>query len=424
MATLSKSLLYANGNFGKSCIASTIEIYGLFFITDVLNISPSIAGLVILISLIWDAVTDPVLGYFGDKYQHRINTLSGYSFIGVPITSIAFLILFHKIELEIVNSYIVLLTLLIFRLGYTIIDVPHNSLFVRFADNIKQSSMTAGFRLLFSALGRLTITALATVLIAQDTPEDLISSFSTLSIIAVSLFIVSFSICIFSVRKIPIHHASKVSSSNIKSVFQTLRYRHVTIVFVLTSINSFCIPLVGAGLVYLGNRYSELEYNGIGILNALATAQILSLFVWIRHDKISTKYLSGNELAYLILLIAATISLLYFDGFLLGYGVAILFGIAFSGVSLTNWSMLPNALQGSNTNSDSNNLSVFGLYTLTNKIFNGIAHAYLGFSLSLIGYQSNSQTNIDGFGDLEPYIFLPIILLCAIAIMSSRKAKV
>ncbi|MFT6267838.1 MAG: Na+/melibiose symporter-like transporter [Alphaproteobacteria bacterium] len=107
-------MLYANGNFGKSCISSTIEIYGLFFITDVLDISPSIAGLVILISLIWDAVTDPVLGYFGDKYQHRINTLSGYFFIGVPITSFAFLILFHKTELEIVNSYIVLFTLLVF----------------------------------------------------------------------------------------------------------------------------------------------------------------------------------------------------------------------------------------------------------------------------------------------------------------------
>jgi CBS domain containing-hemolysin-like protein len=131
---------------------------------------------------------------------------------------------------------------------------------------------------------------LATVLLAKDTHENLVSSFSTLSIIAVSLFIVSFSICVFSVRKIPIHQASKVNTSNLKSVVQILKHRPVAIVFLLTPINSFCIPLVGAGLVYLGTRYSNLEYSGIGILNALATAQIISLFVWIRHDKINTKY--------------------------------------------------------------------------------------------------------------------------------------
>lgn len=417
MVTLYRSILYANGNFGKSCISSTIEIYGLFFITDVLEISPSIAGLVILISLIWDAVTDPILGFFGDKYQHLINTLSGYSFIGVPITSVAFLVLFHKTELEIVNSYIVLFTLLVFRFGYTVIDVPHNSLFVRFSENIKQSSITAGLRLLFSALGRLTITALATILLAKDTPESLVSSFSTLSVIAVSLFIVSFSICIVSVRKIPIHQASNVNTSNLKSVVQTFKHRPVTIVFLLTSINSFCIPLVGAGLVYLGTRYSSLEYSGIGILNALATAQIISLFAWIRHDKINNKYFKGNELAYIILLIAASTSLFYFDGFLVGYGVAVLFGIAFSGMSLTNWAMLPNALKNSGTNSDMNNLSVFGLYTLTNKIFNGIAHAYLGLSLSLIGYQSNKEE----FSNLEPFIFVPIFLMAVIAFITVKQ---
>ncbi|MFT6267836.1 MAG: Na+/melibiose symporter-like transporter [Alphaproteobacteria bacterium] len=118
-------------------------------------------------------------------------------------------------------------------------------------------------------------------------------------------------------------------------------------------------------------------------------------------------------------MIAASISLFYFDGFLVGYGVAVLFGIAFSGISLTNWAMLPNALKGSDTNSDMNNLSVFGLYTLTNKIFNGIAHAYLGLSLSLVDYQSNRE----GFINLESYIFVPIILMSAIAIMNVKQVS-
>jgi oligogalacturonide transporter len=44
-----------------------VALYLMKFSTDVLLISPAIMGLIFGISRIWDAVTDPLAGYFSDR---------------------------------------------------------------------------------------------------------------------------------------------------------------------------------------------------------------------------------------------------------------------------------------------------------------------------------------------------------------------
>lgn len=62
---------FAMGNAGKNALASMIEIYGLYYCIELLGVPPSLAGAVILVSLAWDAVADPLIGYRADRQISR-----------------------------------------------------------------------------------------------------------------------------------------------------------------------------------------------------------------------------------------------------------------------------------------------------------------------------------------------------------------
>ncbi len=47
-------------------------VYFLFFLTDVVGLSPSFAGLVMMIGTLWDAVTDPAVGIWSDRTKSRL----------------------------------------------------------------------------------------------------------------------------------------------------------------------------------------------------------------------------------------------------------------------------------------------------------------------------------------------------------------
>ena len=74
---------YGAGNLTFGVILQIISTYMVFYSTVILNIPGSIIGLVIGISVFWDAVSDPIMGHISDhthsaKYGRRhLYILSG-----------------------------------------------------------------------------------------------------------------------------------------------------------------------------------------------------------------------------------------------------------------------------------------------------------------------------------------------------------
>lgn len=58
---------YCTGLMSESFIYNMYYTYFLAFLTDIADLSGSIAGVIIFISILWDAVTDPVIGYYTDR---------------------------------------------------------------------------------------------------------------------------------------------------------------------------------------------------------------------------------------------------------------------------------------------------------------------------------------------------------------------
>jgi len=68
---LARKLAYAVCDIGVVGCLTTINVYLMFFYTDVALLGVGLAGLVKGIGRLFDAVSDPVVGYFSDKTQTR-----------------------------------------------------------------------------------------------------------------------------------------------------------------------------------------------------------------------------------------------------------------------------------------------------------------------------------------------------------------
>jgi GPH family glycoside/pentoside/hexuronide:cation symporter len=68
---VAKKLGYGVLDLGQNAFLNLIGFHFLFFLTDILGISPVLAGNALLIGRIWDAVTDPIVGHWSDRTVTR-----------------------------------------------------------------------------------------------------------------------------------------------------------------------------------------------------------------------------------------------------------------------------------------------------------------------------------------------------------------
>jgi len=64
---VSQKLGYGLGAIAYAAPNQIMASFFLFYVTVVLHVSPMIAGIIVAISVIWDAITDPWLGHVTNK---------------------------------------------------------------------------------------------------------------------------------------------------------------------------------------------------------------------------------------------------------------------------------------------------------------------------------------------------------------------
>jgi len=65
-------IFYGIADLGISLLTATIQFFLLYYYTDIAMIDPAIAGTALLVGkLTWDAINDPLFGYFSDRTRSR-----------------------------------------------------------------------------------------------------------------------------------------------------------------------------------------------------------------------------------------------------------------------------------------------------------------------------------------------------------------
>ena len=124
---LSTKLGFGAGDIFGGGSLMIIGFFYLFFLTDVVRISPALAGTVFLISKAWDAVSDPLMGIISDRTRTRFGRRRPYFLIGIVLIFTSFFMMWYPVgfESEMARFASVAVAYVFFSTAYTITMIPY-----------------------------------------------------------------------------------------------------------------------------------------------------------------------------------------------------------------------------------------------------------------------------------------------------------
>ena len=159
-------LFYGGGDFAINIMWQLTVFYLLFFYTDIFGLSPANAGLVFFLAKIWDAFTDPIMGYIADNTSTRWGKFRPYILFGSVPALIMIILCFTSPDLSQTGKfYWALFTYITFTTLYTIIAIPVGSLIPAMTQDRDERTSLASFRYLGASSGSIAVAVLTLPLV-------------------------------------------------------------------------------------------------------------------------------------------------------------------------------------------------------------------------------------------------------------------
>ncbi len=400
---------YGIGDYAICLYWSGIGLYLLYFYTDVVGISPILAGWIYALGIGWDAITDPFMGYLAERTKTKMGSYRPFIYYGSIPLALSFVLLFWVPPFEGTVLFLFLILVnLIHRSCFTIVSVPYSSLTARITNDSNERTKLTTARMISASFGTLSMSALAFPLIAYFGGADEAFGFLWLAIISGLIAIALLSVTVYSVRE----KVDEIVTSNLPN-FVSITKTVVTnypfwIVFGCILILGSTGVMFNKNLIYFVKYGLELhEYQGL-ILGVSSGASFLSLPFW--------AYLAlkiGKRETWLISMTIAFIGLLLFFYYPIASLNELLILLALIGVGngaggVLFWSMLPDTVEyGEWKSGIRTESSLYGFMTFAQKSSIAVAALILGFLLSGIGFEPNqlqSEETISGMKFMMSWI--------------------
>ena len=146
--------------FGVGQIAEGVKNTGfttflLFYYNSVLGLSGTYAGTALLIALVFDAVTDPLVGSLSDTFRHRLGRRHPFMFASALPLAITFGLIFSPPEGLGETGLFIWLTVfaILVRASMTLYHVPHMALGAELTSDYHERTVVVAYRSGFGALG-------------------------------------------------------------------------------------------------------------------------------------------------------------------------------------------------------------------------------------------------------------------------------
>lgn len=155
---LTRKAALASADFGMNLTWHSLELFLLFYYTDIVGLSPVFAGFILTCGSIWDAVFDAIIGSLADRTRTRWGRFRPWVVGAAPLIAIGLGLCFTRPDLEgaALAGYC-LASHLFLRTAYTAGAVPFISLSARVTRDPRDRSTIAGLRMQFAGLASLTV---------------------------------------------------------------------------------------------------------------------------------------------------------------------------------------------------------------------------------------------------------------------------
>lgn len=409
------------GDFGLNLFYSGLNLFLLYYYTDVLEIRPAIAGLIFALPLIWDAVTDPVMGLLASRTRSRMGSYRPYLLFGAPLLAASFVLMFAA-PLLFSGAVIAAAAVshLIFRTCYTVVSIPYSALSAKMTRDSSERGALAGVRMIFATLGGLFTVFLTLPLALRFGGGDLAVGFFWVSVLYAGLALLIFWLTFGATReRLDLSRPTHVSLAQMGRALA--RNRALLILIAAIVLGATGSAIFGKALIYYVKYVAGLEVDITTALIALTASLSLSVPVWMTLARFLSKRSCWLGGAAISLSMQATLFLVPPDSAPVFFGLLALMGFGNAAFVVTFWSMLPDTVEYGEWRAGIRDEGlVFGLNQLALKAASGLGIGILGFALEAVGYVANQvQTGatLDGLRIIS--ILIPLSCGLASAILIS-----
>ncbi|MEM9939595.1 MAG: MFS transporter [Pseudomonadota bacterium] len=146
----------------------------LLFYSQVLGLSAFYVAAAIWIALIFDAVSDPVVGYWSDNLRTRLGRRHPFMYIAlVPIALAYFFVWNPPADLGQLHLFFWLLAMTVAtRIMYTLFEVPHHALAAELSQDYDERTSLMSFRYFFAWVGGLTVQIILFLFLLEPSEGD------------------------------------------------------------------------------------------------------------------------------------------------------------------------------------------------------------------------------------------------------------
>lgn len=310
---------YGIGQMGDSIGFNVFYFFFLFFLTDVIGISPTIAGAISLIAVMWDAITDPIIGHCTDNMRSKRGRRRPFMLAAaVPYALIMFL-LFNDVNFSETakNGYFIIVSML-FWTAYTAYVIPYFALGAEITQDFEERTTLRVWASYFMY---------AAVLIASSTPPMIISMTEQAGGTTVDgwrnvgtafgiLILLVILICWNSTKGKELS-MDDIPKSEFKDIFKSygkiFKMKCVKPLALSVLLWSCTSSLSSGGIVYLINN--TLSYDA-GIQSMVLASLSIFAMVWLPViNKLAAKFDKKKVYMNGMIISAATLLVFYFIGF-------------------------------------------------------------------------------------------------------------
>lgn len=409
---------YGSGDFAFNLYWQGVSLYLFYFYTDVLGLPNAMAGIIYAIGSLWDAVTDPAMGYVAERTRTRWGRYRPYLlFTPIPLALSYLMIFWHPGDVSVTTMAVLALTgQFIFRLFFTIASTPYSSLMARMTQDANDRAGMAGARMLFAYAGGFSVVILTGAML--EAIGDDRQAFLLIGLISGVLATLVFWVCFYICRE-PEEAADAPTPPSVRETIRSLKSNMPFFIVLAAILLMVCgTTLIGKTILYFFEYQLGDRNAGSQALMAFAATGLLVIPMWTFITLKTSKrfvWLLGSSLscvALLALLVnpAQSVSMVIWNY------VAISFGTG--AFAVTFWGMLPDTVEYGEWQSGIRvEASIFGLVTFAQKGAVALSAVLLGFLLDMIGYQAGQTQSPETLDELRMIIvFVPLAGIVASAL--------
>ncbi|MFA7566157.1 MAG: MFS transporter [Alkalispirochaeta sp.] len=393
MAQLTKRVKagYGIGDLGGNLFFTMTGFYLLFYLTDVVGMAAGLAGTALMVGKVWDAVTDPAVGFLSDRTDTRFGRRRPWLFIGAWLTLGSMVLMFAAPPPVVAASagalfaWIVLANCLL-NTGYTFINIPYGAMTPDLTDDFHERTVVNGWRMSFAVVG--TFVGAGLVLPLVDAFGGGTAGWTGMAGVIGLIIAGTTLIVVFTVQEKP--RGNVPPSGNIlKSYMEVLALRPFQLAIIPWTLHITGVNILQAALLY----YFRFIYGDAGAfqiaLPILLASAILCIPLWVRISRSIGKRASYNiGMGIFAASVLVFFAVGHLGGPVIAYIIMAVAGTGFATQYVMPFAIVPDVVEYDYAQNGVRREGVFyGMWTFLSKIGQAAGLALNGIVLSVFGYR-------------------------------------